>query len=319
MDEERSHWPNYQGENTIPTRRFGGVGLMVEQPGVTLQATPSSEWEVAGSLAERALFFARRFAKSVGRAARMPMKLTVGPGAREHAGLGTGTQLGLAVAHALALAWKLKTKDICELAYLVGRGDRSALGIHGFAQGGLVVDGGKGRTGSTAPLIARVDFPRDWRILLVLPEGGEGLHGAAESLAFERLQVNESPLARTEVLCRLVLLGLLPALVEEDVQAFGEALHDFNARVGAGFSPVQGGIYAHARTAELVAYFHRQRVPGAGQSSWGPTVLAIFGDPDRAEYLARRVRKKFALRAGEVIVTRACNGGARIEMDHPSG
>src|SRR6185437_1004041 len=90
--------------------------------------------------------------------------------------------------------------------------------------------------------------------------------------AFSRLTAAPSDPARTDVLCRLVLLGLLPALVERDADAFGEAVYEFNARVGEAFAPVQGGVYASARIAELVAFVRGQGVRGVGQSSWGPKI-----------------------------------------------
>src|SRR5207244_3042946 len=100
-----------------------------------------------------------------------------------------------------------------------------------------------------APLLARCDFPDDWRILLVLPRGLQGVHGVAESEAFSQLSHNPGV---TDMLCRLVLLGLLPALHERDLPAFGEALYEFNRRVGEVFRPWQGGVYAHPQSEALV-------------------------------------------------------------------
>ena len=51
--------------------------------------------------------------------------------------------------------------------------------------------------------------------------------------------------------CRLVLLGMLPALVERDFDSFGEALYDFNRRVGEMFRPWQGDLYAHPRVSAV--------------------------------------------------------------------
>jgi predicted sugar kinase len=104
---------------------------------------------------------------------------------------------------------------------------------------------------------------------------------------------------------------MLPALSESDCRAFGEALYDFNRRVGELFAPVQGGPYAHPLLAELVAYVRSQGVPGVGQSSWGPTTFAIVPE-DRANELAKSVRERFHLSDGEVIVTSACNTGAVV-------
>src|SRR5207302_870603 len=139
----------------------------------------------------------------------------------EHAGLGTGTQLGLAVARAVAESGGEPGLDAVELACRVGRGARSALGVHGFARGGFLVEAGKREAGELAPLVARLDFPEPWRLVLALPPGPPGLHGRLESQALTRLLADPAALPRTEALCRLVLLGLLPALLEEDLEAFG--------------------------------------------------------------------------------------------------
>src|SRR5262245_51106612 len=122
-----AHWPNQLGEAVVPARWFGGVGLMVEVPGVRLTAAPAPDWSATGPLAERALVYARRFAQTVPAAQVRPQRLEVERSAPEHAGLGTGTQLGLAVARALAAAWKLDGLDAAELARRIGRGARSAL------------------------------------------------------------------------------------------------------------------------------------------------------------------------------------------------
>jgi beta-RFAP synthase len=304
-------WSDRHGKPVLPARRFGGVGLMIQSPGITLRARPAREWSVEGPLAERALRHARRFQHSLedeAPASTSPQHLTVAAAPREHVGLGVGTQLALGVAALLAHAWG-RALSVEELALRVERGARSALGVHGFAQGGFLVESGKGPGIALAPLAARVDFPQAWRVVLVLPEQSPGLHGGAEQAAFARLA---APLPATDSLCRLVLLGMLPALVEEDLPAFGEALHDFNARVGEMFAPVQGGTYAGPATAELIAFLRRQGVAGAGQSSWGPGVFAVV-EQDRAEHLAGRLRDFVGPAGAEVHVTAACNRGAQLE------
>jgi beta-RFAP synthase len=307
-------WPDRQGEPVLPARRFGSVGLMVQAPGVCVTAVPEPDWSAHGPLAERALASARRFVQAIQPHPIRPLRLAIDHAAPEHLGLGTGTQLALAVAQALALAGGLTYLSAPDLARLMGRGLRSALGVHGFAHGGFLVDGGKGEADALAPLVARLPFPTDWRLVLVLPPWGPGLHGLPEREAFQQLAARQSALADTDALCRLVLLGILPALQERDLTAFGEALFDFNARVGEAFAPVQGGPYAGPRVAELVAWL-RQSCPGVGQSSWGPGVFAIVGDEDRASHLAERLRLRFGLGPEQVLVTTACNRGPAIEHD----
>jgi beta-RFAP synthase len=299
-------------------RRFGGVGLMIERPGLRLQVQQSSAWSATGPLAERALSFARRFTENTrgeeGIDDGPPHSLHIEWAMLEHAGLGSGTQLGLAVAQALAVSRGLRC-DLATLARRVGRGVRSALGTHGFEQGGLLVEAGKRAPDRLAPLVARLNFPETWRLVLALPvaaEGVSGLHGMREIEAFTRLSAEPG---RTDALCRLVLLGLLPALLERDVDAFGEALYEFNAQVGEAFAPVQGGVYASPRVAELVTYLRGQGVRGVGQSSWGPTVFAVVADEDRARHLADRLRRHFTLNEETVLVTSACNHGAIITSE----
>jgi beta-RFAP synthase len=302
-------WPDRLGRPVLPARRFGSVGLMVEAPGVRLTARGAAAWSADGPLAGRALAFARRIQEQLRaeRGSDFPAQhLHVERAAPEHAGLGTGTQLGLAVGRALAEAWGLRL-DAPALARLAGRGLRSALGVHGFERGGFLVEAGKRDPEALAPLVVRVPFPQAWPVILVLPRGPQGVSGGDEAEAFARL-TGAADLARTDALCRLALLGLLPALQEEDWPAFGEALHDFNARAGEVFAPVQGGIYSHAFVADVVAFVRGQGVAGAGQSSWGPTVFAVAPDPERAQDLAARLRARFAPGEVEVIVTRAWNG-----------
>jgi beta-RFAP synthase len=300
-------WPNSVGEAVLQARRFGGVGLMVEAPGLEVTAAPAADWAAAGPLAERALAFAREFARTL--VAPRPHRLVIERAPPEHAGLGSGTQLGLAVARALAAVHGLYL-DAVELARRVGRGKRSALGVHGFQSGGFLVEAGKRGGEGVAPLAVRLEFPAEWRVVLVLPAWGAGLHGAGEVAALQRLLAQGWPLAQTDALCRLALLGMVPALAEGDLPAFGEALYDFNRRVGEAFRSVQGGTYAHPRTAEVVAFVRRQGNLGVGQSSWGPGVFAVVGDEERALALVRRLREHFGLSTGEAFATTAANHGA---------
>jgi beta-ribofuranosylaminobenzene 5'-phosphate synthase len=305
------YWPNHHGEEVVPSQRFGGVGLMVDRPGLRLSVSPAQSWSAAGPLAERALAFANRFAESTAPQTGSPQHLRIETDAREHVGLGTGTQLGLAVARALTAAWQLPEVDTAELARRVGRGRRSALGIHGFVHGGFLVEAGQGERPGIAPLVARFDFPAEWRLVLVIPASEKGLHGPAEIQAFELLH-QQSP-ERTDALCRLVLLGMLPALVERDLPAFGEALFDFNARVGELFAAAQGGTYASPRLAEIVTWLRQQGVRGVGQSSWGPTLFAVVADDDEAARLASRLAARFDLEAEKsLLVARPVNHGAGL-------
>jgi beta-RFAP synthase len=310
-------WPNLRGEDVLPARHYGGVGMMVESPSVQVALTSASEWSAEGPLASRALEFAHRFLRTLPDAALPPQHLVIECSAAEHSGLGAGTQLALAVARGLAVRAGLDHLDAIELGRRTGRGTRSSIGIHGFGRGGFLVESGKGPGDTVAPLAVRAVFPENWRLVLVLPPGEGPWHGRREEQAFASLGNPAESLARTEALCRLVLLGLLPALVQQDLEAFGEALFDFNVRVGEAFAPVQGGTYASPLVAALVAFLRRQGARGTGQSSWGQTVFAVVAGDEPANDLAGQVRRHFDLDVGRTLVVRAANEGATI-LQRPS-
>ena len=325
------------------SRWFGGVGVMVEDPGVEVLALPSSEFRVEGPLADRVREFAGRYLSSTGEPHPPPLRLVVRRAAPTHVGLGTGTQLGLAVARVLA-EWINRT-DVSaeELARRVGRGERSGIGVHGFDRGGLLVEGGRrargqegegarGRASShspehpttipptfgalreTSPLIASHTLPDQWRWVLFIPEHGQGLHGAAERAALARLAGQVDDHASAE-LCRLVLLALLPSAVEGDFDTFSEALYEFGRRVGECFSAAQGGTYLNDDVAELVAVLRRSGTRGVGQTSWGPTVFALAPDPDRASQIARLSARDLPSRTYRVVVTATSKTGAHCSNE----
>lgn len=298
--------PSQSQDATQRARSFGGVGLMIESPGIRLSARIAERWSAEGPLGERALAFGQRFAQSV--AESRPCRIIVETAARDHIGLGTGTQLALGVAKAVATLYGMSELAAVDLAQRVGRGVRSGLGVHGFELGGFLVDGGKGPKTTVAPLVARHAFPKHWQVVLVCP-GGNGLSGDAESKAFAQFAQlsREMPQSQTDALCRLVLLDILPALVEQDIASFGEALYEFNRRVGELFQSLQGGVYGNAQTAEIVSFLRRQGIHGVGQTSWGPTAYAIV-DQNQAPDLAARLRKQFT--STEVLTTPAANQGA---------
>lgn len=307
-------WSNFFDQEVVSARRFGGAGLMIERPGLELRAEPSSHWSVQdGPLADRVRAFMERCLSSMPEARRAPHKVWVESAPAEHAGLGTGTQLGLAIARLLTILNGQPSLAAAELATLTGRGVRSAVGIHGFEQGGFIVEGGQRQPGEIGPLLARVPFPADWRVLVVSPTGQRGVHGTTEQRAFADLMEQSPSGLHVDTLCRLVLLGMLPCLLACDFVGFSEALYDFNVRVGDLFSRVQSGLYARPEVASWIAYLRTLGIAGTGQSSWGPTVFAVFDNDAAARSALGRLQRQFGFSEREVFVSPACNVGATCQ------
>ncbi len=292
-------------------RQFGGVGLMVDAPGIHLLARPSDEWQAYGPHAARVLEIAQRVSDQLGPKTGLRAGFEILRAPPEHIGLGTGTQLSLAVAQCL---WTLRggrSIEPAHLAELTGRGHRSGIGLHGFARGGLIVDGGKKNPQSIPPLLAHQWLNPAWRVLLVMPRLGPGPHGGREEDAFRKLPPTAP--AAADHLCRLVLLGLLPAAAEGDLSAFGAALSELQDQVGAMFSAAQEGRkLAHPLLESLARGLRELGFHGVGQSSWGSTLYAFTDDP-RAHLDPRlgELTRQFGLGADEFIWTRPSQTGAQ--------
>jgi beta-RFAP synthase len=270
------------GWGPAATRQFGGLGLMIDRPGLELTVESAPRWEASGPLAARSLEIARSI---FGRLAHLdrdvgPVRIVVRRAPKEHVGLGVGTQLSLALGRALTRLAGLEDPDSRWLAGLTGRGLRSGVGLHGFDRGGFIVDGGRRPGSKVPPLLVHRAFPDTWSVLVVIPGAGSGLHGPRETQAFRSL--TQVPEHVTDRLCRLVLLGVLPALVEQDLRAFGGFLEEIQAAVGSQFAPVQGGLYAHPDVEALAVSLRSLGLVGVGQSSWGPTLYGLTDGPAEA-------------------------------------
>src|SRR6266480_1497154 len=81
-------------------RRFGGIGAAAPEPTLLVSACPADTLEVGGEDADRAAAFARGFLAHHG--LQGGVRLRVHRTLPAHAGLGSGTQLALAAARAIA-------------------------------------------------------------------------------------------------------------------------------------------------------------------------------------------------------------------------
>jgi beta-RFAP synthase len=288
-------------------RRFGGLGAGIPQPSLLLEVAPAPDLTAEGSDSARAREFARRFLAY--HRLEAGARLIVHRQIPAHSGLGSGTQLGMAVARALAELHGLPTEPLA-MARAVERGLRSAIGIWTFALGGFIVEGGR-RPGSEeiAPLIARLPIPSEWRCVVVVPPGNPGLSGEAEASAFERLP--PPPSEQVDRVAHLVLMQLLPALVEGDLASFGGALSAVQRITGAWFATEQGGTFAPGLGERLIRCLGAWGAAGVGQSSWGPAVYGVVQGESAAAELAHRVRE---LMGGSGLVFRGgfAHGGARV-------
>jgi len=294
-------------------RRYGGFGLALDRLFTRVRLEPAPGVTAAGPDAARAVRYATELAEyfDLPGGVRIEVEEAIPP----HAGLGSGTQLALAVGAGMAELFGLDVRTV-EIAAALERGSRSGLGIGLFDQGGFVVDGGAAGDGIPPPVIARLPFPAEWRLLLVFDHGREGVHGEAEIEAFAALP--RFPGADAAELCRLVLMGALPGLVEADLDAFGDAVGRIQARVGDHFAGAQGGRFMSPGVARVLEWLGSHGLKGVGQSSWGPTGFAVCPSAPVADRLMAEAGRRFGCEPGlDFAVTRGRNEGARVETAHP--
>lgn len=298
-------------------RRFGSLGLTIEGIETAVEIAASTSDEVlaldpeAQADLDRAAGVLQRLRERTGRHAPLALRLlgTIPP----HAGFGSGTQLALAIGAAF-VRWHGLAVDTPTLAGWLGRGARSGVGIGGFDQGGLLVDGGPDAAGHVAPLLARVELPAAWRIVLVLDRRRRGLSGGDEKQAMGALAA--LPQAQAADICHQVLMRVLPGASSDDFAAFAAGVNRVQQLLGEHFAPAQGGrAYTSAAVARLCEWIGAQP-PGAaiGQSSWGPTGFAILPSEASAEAAIAAARHAGVVDpALELRIVAARHHGAVIE------
>jgi beta-RFAP synthase len=300
------------GQDSGPS--FGGLGMMIRRPRAVVALERADAWSVDGPSADRALAAAQRALRvSWSRSKPEALRVVVRSAIPSHRGLGGGTQLALAVAAGVRRVLNLPPGMAEQLAQAAGRGERSAVGSHGFVQGGLLWETGLLPGAKLGRLKRRVELPGNWRIVLAAPRDVRGLSGTKERQAFSSLP----PVAAATVarLTELAEVEVLPAAERGDLEAFGEGVYQYGRLAGGSFAAVQGGCYASADVAALVAELRGLGARAVGQSSWGPTVFAIVAGEPQAADLAAAIRERPRWADYELEVSAPDNQGAVVTVE----
>ena len=265
----------------------GGVGFALKEPEIILEAMPGngevvSNPGVHSELVERAKTVLEKLKEFFGFSASIRILKTYTP----HCGLGSGTQLSLAISKAYTVLHGVEV-PIRELAKIVGRGGTSGIGVAVFESGGFILDGGHSKkvkksfapsSASKAPpppVLARYEFP--WKTVVVIPDRS-GFSGAGEVNLFEKSC--PIPLEEVREVSHIVLMKMLPAILEKDLEEFMESV-SLVQRVG--FKKVEVSNYEFAR--EFLDCFN------AGMSSTGTAFYsAVESDTEGKKMLKDMVR-----------------------------
>ncbi|MHB8117508.1 MAG: beta-ribofuranosylaminobenzene 5'-phosphate synthase [Methanothrix sp.] len=296
----------------------GGVGISLDEPNILLEAERCEDLVAVGENADRALAAARAVQKHLNLGGA---RLSIRSGYRMHVGLGGGTQLGIAAGKALCELYH-QPLSVREIARIIARGGTSGIGTAAFETGGFLIDGGhsfgpgKDKMSFSpssacsgvrpASVTMRHEFPRDWKIILALPDIAAGAHGNREVDIFR--EYCPLPVAEVHELCYQILVRMVPSLVEENLEEFGAAV---NRVQEIGFKKIEV-MLQHPVVHRLMAAMREAGAACAGLSSFGPAVYAITDTQGRdIEAAAREAMRDVG---GEILFTRARNEGARVRM-----
>ena len=293
----------------------GGVGLALRNPSVEIIAKEDDEVVVEGRCLNLDRF--KAVAKVLSDKFGKGIRINVLSDYKAHVGLGSGTQISLAVAKAFNEVYDLGF-SVRELAQMVGRGGTSGIGVAAFEIGGFIVDGGHSRKekpeflpssaskAKPAPVIARYDFP-DWDVVIAIPDL-TGFYGTEEVDLFRN--ICPIPLEEVRELCHLILMKMLPAVVEEDLDELGDAIWRIQH---LGFKKAEIDRYGDL-IRNALAYIG-DTTKAVGMSSTGPAIYAITDS--NARDIAKDLKLFFedlGLRC-ETTITKAKNSGAEIFIE----
>lgn len=298
-------------------RMYGGIGVALESPKIVILAEEHDELNVFGYDSRRVRAIAGDFLAKAGikGGAKLQVKETI----PVHVGLGSSVQLRLAVGAILARLHSIDC-DIEDIARIILRGFRTDACLGLFEYGGLVVASGipkefdrPGADFVAPPVIFQHSFPSNWYFIVVTPETATEFRAKRDHISLEVLP--PIPPEDVGLICRLLTMQLLPALLEENIESFGQALTEIQWTIGKQFASIQGGLYSHPSAEGILRQLLSSGATGTGQSSWGPTVYGIVEGKHAAwnsEAMLHKYLEESGVRA-QVRCLKACNHGVCLE------
>lgn len=286
----------------------GGVGFALKNPFIELIAKEDKEIVVIGKLKDIAKIYAKKVINFLNVNNGIYIKII--NSYEPHIGLGSETQLALAIGKAISEIYK-KELSIEEIAKIVNRGGTSGIGFYAFQKGGFILDCGHRlkekndflpssfSKANPPKLILRKNFP-NWKVVLTNAKVKNKFFGKKELSIFKKYC--PIPIKEVQKLSHLILMKLLPSLIEKDIENFGSAINEIQ---NIGFKKIENNIQ-RKETKELMR-FCRKYSYGVGLSSFGPTLYCIV---DNEKELIEKLKEKNA----DYILSMTNNIGSKIKV-----
>ncbi len=195
-------------------------------------------------------------------------RLTVSDFIPLHKGLGSGTQVSLCTGFLISNFNNLNL-SIENISKLLGRGQRSGVGVETFKSGGFIVDCGKQKNSIYPPQkLINIKWPKDWQVILITNTNFSGLHGKKESSEFTKLKNVSSKFAKEN--CFNLLMKIIPGLLENDFNTFANGIQKIQENMSKIFYGNKNN-FSNQNISKIFKFVREKEYTGFGQSSWGPT------------------------------------------------
>ena len=316
-------------ENGYTGRVDGGIGLMLDRPNVIIETTNhSEEFKIeAHKYYRESIEVINEQASKIFKAFNINNKnfhFNLKRYFPSHVGLGSKTQLSLAIAVAITKLKNINHPSLKDLTRLVNRGGTSGIGWRGFEQGGFIVDAGhefgKGKEKETflpssaskevnpALTILRYPIPEHWRFVLVIPNVKKGAYGDEEISIFQ----SHAPIPKVEVneVSHQILMKIVPGIIKKDLECFGEGLKRIQS---IGFKKIEISLQ-HEIVKKTLNLLEDNGVKAFGMSSFGPSVIGIVESDEDANKLLKAVQMCLSSNGGHIYLCKPNNYGAKIEF-----
>ena len=315
-------------ENGYTGRVDGGIGVMLDRPNVVFEASNNAEeFKIeAHKYYRESIEVINEIAFKVFKTFNISNKnfhFNLKRYYPSHIGLGSKTQLSLAIATAITKLKNISNLTTTQLTKLVERGGTSGIGWRGFEAGGFILDGGHdfgyGKEKETflpssasnlanpALTLFRHNIPQNWRFVLVIPSVKKGAYGDEEVRVFQ----NYAPIPRNEVneVSHQIIMKIIPSLINNDLSGFGEGLKRIQS---IGFKKIEINLQ-HQLVKDLLNFFEEYGLKAYGMSSFGPSVIGIVESDSEAVDLLKTIQKNRQNRGGHIYICKPNNKGAKIE------